>query len=145
MKLGDPPHDKFSYKKLLGVDYGRKTLGFASCDSLHIAVQPRGSVGRFPQDQLKRTLAALHQEHTFGAVVIGIPLLGDGTLDNFANECREFGIWLGKFLSLPVVYVSERNTTEVAKERFSEIGKRGFKARKDEIAACIILQDYIDS
>ncbi len=144
IQLNTPEHSAFAFQRLLGVDYGRKRIGIASCDAMHIAVQPQTTIDRFPQDALKENILQLKTELNAGAVVVGIPLLGDGTLDNFATECHEFGVWLGRFLGVPVVFVTERDSTERAKSLFKHHSKRGFKAQKDEIAACLILQDYID-
>jgi putative Holliday junction resolvase len=94
-----------------------------------------------------RAVAALVREHGVGEVVVGLPLRLDGTLGPRAEEVLSFVERLRRVLDVPVVTRDERLTSVAAGERLAEAGvkRRDRKARIDEAAAALILQEHLDA
>ena len=80
-------------------------------------------------------------------IVIGLPLLPDGTEGERASKTRAFGRVLAKVTGLPVDYSDERLTTVQAEEYLAEGGvkKRDMKRYTDKLSAQIILSDYMSA
>lgn len=93
-----------------------------------------------------QALAALVREHDVGEVVVGLPLRLDGSLGSQAEKVVAFVERLRRGLRLPVVTRDERLTSVEADERLAEAGVKGRdrKARIDQAAAALILQEHLD-
>jgi putative Holliday junction resolvase len=91
-------------------------------------------------------IAALVREHAFSEVVVGLPLLLDGSRGPRAEKVLEFVERLRRVLKVPVLTRDERLTTREAGERLAEAGvrRRARKERLDQAAACLILQELLD-
>ncbi len=91
-------------------------------------------------------VAALVRQHSVSEVVVGLPLLLDGSSGPRAEKVLAFVERLRRVLNVPVLTRDERLTTVEAGERLAEAGVRG-RARKDRLdqaAACLILQELLD-
>jgi putative Holliday junction resolvase len=93
-----------------------------------------------------QALAALAREHDVGEVVVGLPLRLDGSLGSQAEKVLAFVERLRRVARLPVVARDERLTSIEADERLAEAGvrRRDRKARIDQAAAALILQEHLD-
>ena len=91
-------------------------------------------------------VAALVREHAVGELVVGLPLRLDGSLGPQAEKVTAFVERLRRVLRVPVVTRDERLTSVEASERLAEAGVRGRarKARLDQAAACVVLQELLD-
>ena len=91
-------------------------------------------------------MAALVREHAVGELVVGLPLRLDGSPGPQAEKVMAFVERLRRVLRVPVVTRDERLTSVEAGERLAEAGVRGRarKARLDQAAACLILQELLD-
>jgi len=132
--------------KLLGLDVGDKRIGLALSDDLGLTAQGRPTLQR---TSLKKDLAALRnliKEHQVQKVVVGLPLNMDGSLGTRAQLVLEFKNTLEKQLTIPVVTWDERLSTQAAQRPLREAGLNWRKRRKfvDQVAASIILQNYLD-
>lgn len=134
-------------KRLLGLDYGSRTVGLAATDPLGLTVQPLETVVRKQENKLRRTLAridAVCRERGTEAIVIGLPLNMDDTEGERALAARRFGEAVAKRTGLPVFFEDERLTTVEADAILDETG-RPHKNRKeviDRVAAALILESY---
>jgi putative Holliday junction resolvase len=134
-------------KKVLGVDYGSVRIGLAVSDPEHKIAFPLATYERRDSQQdaefLLRTVAAEGVER----IVVGLPIHLDGHEGTKAAEVRRFGKWLEEVTSLSVVYFDERFTTAQAEQLLWDAGlsHKGRKARRDRVAAQIILQAYLDA
>ena len=90
-------------------------------------------------------IAALVNEWQPRELVVGLPLHADGSPHAMTERARRFARELGERFGLPVALIDERWTTEVAQDRLNRnrAGRSG-RARRDEIAAQVILQAYFD-
>ena len=133
--------------RLLGVDYGNVRIGLAVCDSdWRIATPLEQYTRRNSVLDAEFFVKLLAREEVFAAVV-GIPMDTDGGENNGTSLCRAFGEWLKATTGLDVFYFDERCTTVAAEEMLWAAGLRHKerKARRDKIAATLILQAFIDN
>lgn len=136
--------------RILGLDYGSKTVGVAVSDPLGITAQGLEIVRRESENKLRRTLARigeLAEEYDAGLIVLGLPKNMNNTLGDRAASTLEFKEALERRTGLEVVLWDERLTTVAADRAMKEAGLRREKRKDyvDMIAAELILQGYLDS
>ena len=136
--------------RILGLDYGSKTVGVAVCDPLGITAQGVETITRKDEGKLRRTLArieALIAEYEVETIALGYPLNMDDSVGERARKTEEFRDMLVRRTALPVILWDERLTTIQANEILMESGVRREDRKKviDKIAATLILQSYLGS
>lgn len=136
--------------RIIGLDYGDKTVGVAVSDEMLLTAQPVETVKRERANKLRQTYArieAIINEYNAGKIVVGLPLNMDSKEGVRCAKTREFAETLGRRTGLEVIYQDERFTTVSAGAVLEEGGvhKEKRKAYIDKIAASIILQGYLDS
>ena len=135
--------------RIIGLDYGTKTVGVAVSDSLGITAQAVETITRKEENKLRQTLArieALIDEYNVEEIVGGLPKNMNNTIGERAEACRDFADKLERRTGLPVIMWDERLTTVSADNVLKECGVRreNRKAVVDKIAAVFILQGYLD-
>ena len=135
--------------RIIGLDYGTKTVGVAVSDSLGITAQAVETITRKEENKLRQTLArieALIDEYNVEEIVVGLPKNMNNTIGERAEACRDFADKLERRTGLPVIMWDERLTTVSADNVLKESGVRreNRKAVVDKIAAVLILQGYLD-
>ena len=80
-------------------------------------------------------------------IVIGLPVHTSGREGELARMARDFGRWLQSETGLAVVFTDERYSSREADEalRATQMNAKGRKARRDMLAAQILLQAYLDA
>lgn len=136
--------------RIMGLDYGSRTVGVAVSDRLLITAQGVETVCRTKENKLRQTLAriqALCEEYDVGEIVLGLPKNMNNTIGDRAEKSLEFAEMLKKRTGLPIVMWDERLTTVEANRTLMEIGVRRENRKEyvDKIAAVFILQGYLDS
>ena len=136
--------------RILGLDYGSKTVGVAVCDPLGMTAQGVETITRKEENKLRKTLArseALVEEYQVETIVLGYPKNMDDSIGERALKTEEFRNMLVRRTGLPVVLWDERLTTIEANEILIESGVRREDRKKviDKIAATLILQSYLGS
>ena len=136
--------------RILGLDYGSKTVGVAVCDPLGITAQMVETIVREREDKLRRTLAriqALVEEYKIERIVLGYPKNMNNTLGERAARTEEFKAALERRTGIPVMLWDERLSTAAAERVLIERGVRREHRKEtvDQIAAALILQGYLDS
>lgn len=131
--------------RVLAIDLGSKNIGTAVSDALGITVRPVETIRRSSVARDIARLKFLVEDLEVEAVVIGLPLRMDGTAGDAALSAERFQKRLSSELQVPVFAQDERLTSYEAEQMMIE---RGFKreerrARSDEFAAMIILQDFL--
>ena len=132
------------------MDLGSKTVGVAISDPMLITAQGIEIIRRKDENKLRQTLArieALIVEYEVEEIVLGLPKNMNGTLGERAQASLAFQEKLARRTGLPVVMWDERLTTVAADRAMIEAGIRREDRRDhvDKIAACFILQGYLDS
>lgn len=136
--------------KLIGLDYGSKTVGVAVCDEMQILASPLETIFRKEEGKLRKTYARIEEicrEQGAAGVVVGLPVNMDGEESARSLLARDFAEAVARRTALPVTLWDERLTTVEAEEILREKGvpRQDFKKSIDAIAAAIILQDYLDN
>lgn len=136
--------------RIMGLDLGSKTVGVAISDPMLITAQGIEIIRRKDENKLRQTLArieALIVEYEVERIVLGLPKNMNGTLGERAQASLAFQEKLERRTGLPVVMWDERLTTVAADRAMMEAGIRREDRRDhvDKIAACFILQGYLDS
>ena len=136
--------------RIMGLDYGSKTVGVAISDELLLTAQAKEIIRRKEENKLRKTLARIEeliQEYDVETIVLGLPLNMDQSESVRSGLSEEFKEKLERRTSLPVIMWDERLTTVEADAIMDEVGikKADRKEYVDMIAAQIILQDYLDN
>ena len=133
--------------KKIGLDVGDVRIGIAVSDMLGMIANARESYTRKGLEKDLRYFTDLAKAENADAFVLGLPKNMDGTEGERVEVTREFGDKLHEFSGLPVVYMDERLSTVAAERMLIRADVRRDKRKKviDKVAACIILQNYLDS
>ena len=136
--------------RIMGLDYGSKTVGVAISDELLLTAQGKEIIRRKEENKLRKTLARIEeliQEYKVEKIVLGLPLNMDQTPSERSQLCLEFKEKIERRTGIPVIMWDERLTTVEADEIMDEAGIKGRMRKEyvDMIAAQIILQDYLDN
>lgn len=135
--------------RIMGLDFGSKTVGVAVSDSLLVTAQGVEIIRRREENKLRQTLArieALIVEYEVEEIVLGLPRNMNSTEGERAELTMEFKEKLERRTGLPVHLWDERLTTVAADKAMMEAGIRreNRKDYVDMIAAALILQGYLD-
>ncbi len=133
--------------RIVGIDYGDRYVGFASCDSLLKVAVPSGTAAVRSMREAVSAAEKFVREREAGLIVIGLPLLADGAEGDRASKTRAFGRVLERVTGVPVKYFDERFSTLEAKEYLAEGGVKPADMKKytDALSAQIILEDYLNA
>lgn len=133
--------------KKIGLDVGDVRIGIAVSDMLGMIANARESYTRKGLEKDLRYFTDLAKAENADAFVLGLPKNMDGTEGERVEVTRDFGDKLHEFSGLPVVYMDERLSTVAAERMLIQADVRRDKRKNviDKVAACIILQNYLDS
>ena len=135
--------------RIMGLDYGSKTVGVAVSDPLGLTAQGIEIVRRKSENKLRQTLARIEEiakEYGVEKIVLGFPKHMNNDIGERAEKSLEFKEMLERRTGLPVVMWDERLTTVEADRTMMETGIRRENRKEyvDMIAAVFILQGYLD-
>ncbi|MFR1727529.1 Holliday junction resolvase RuvX [[Clostridium] hylemonae] len=136
--------------RIMGLDYGEKTVGVAVSDPLGLTAQGIETIFRKEENKLRKTCARIEElirEYEVERIVLGLPKHMNNDIGNRAEQSLEFGEMLKRRTGLEVVMWDERLTTVEAERTLIENKVRREDRKKyiDKIAAVFILQGYLDS
>lgn len=135
--------------RIMGLDFGAKTVGVAISDPLLITAQGIEIIRRKDENKLRQTLARIEElilEYQVEEIVLGLPKNMNDSLGVRAELTLEFKEKIERRTGLPVRMWDERLTTVAADKAMMEAGIRreNRKDYVDRIAAVLILQGYLD-
>lgn len=135
--------------RIMGLDFGSKTVGVAVSDPLLITAQGVEIIRRKEENKLRQTLARIEElilAYEVDEIVLGKPMHMNGDEGERVRLTEEFRDKLERRTGLPVTMWDERLTTVAADKAMTEAGIRGEKRKDyvDRIAATLILQGYLD-
>ena len=135
--------------RIMGLDFGSKTVGVAVSDSLLLTAQGVEIIRRKEENKLRQTLARIEElivEYEVGEIVLGLPKHMNATEGIRVELTNEFKEKLERRTGLPVYLWDERLTTVAADRTMMEAGIRREHRKEyvDMIAATFILQGYLD-
>ena len=135
--------------RILGLDFGSKTVGVAVSDPTGLIASGVEIIRRDREDKLRQTLARIEElcvEYKAEKIVLGCPFNMDGSSGERVEKTLAFKESLERRTGLTVVMMDERLSTVEADELMNEARIAGKERKKyvDKIAATFILQWYLD-
>ncbi len=130
----------------LGLDVGSKRIGVAGCDRTGLIASGIHTIERkYLQEDIEQ-IRQLVNEREVNILVVGLPYSMDGSLGFQARQIQKFAKRLAKALKLPVEYVDERLTSYQAEQMLIAENRSPSRNKGliDRIAACLILQQWLD-
>ncbi|MGF1579833.1 MAG: Holliday junction resolvase RuvX [Gemmataceae bacterium] len=133
--------------RLLGVDYGTVRIGLAITDPDRILASPLETYTRRDKEADADHFRELVEEERVGEIVMGLPVHLSGRKGQKAIETEDFAKELEAITGLKVTFYDERFTTVEAEQFLLDAGltNKRRKARRDQLAAQILLQSYLDA
>lgn len=133
--------------RLLGVDYGSVRVGLAVSDAERRFASPLFTYTQRSREYDAEFFCSLVEAEEIGAIVVGLPIHCDGREGSGVAASRFFGKWLAETTGLPVTFWDERFSTVEAESALWQAGltHKKRKARRDRVAAQILLQAYLDA
>ena len=141
---------------VLALDYGRARIGVAIATAEARLARPLTTLERINRNEDMRRLRELVREHEVKQIVVGLPLLLDGTRGEMAEEAERFAQRARKQIGVPVEMVDERLTSWEAERLLEEEFGRKYrdesekrkktaseKPTVDSVAAAVILREYL--
>lgn len=135
--------------RVMGLDFGSKTVGVAVSDPLGLTAQGVEIIRRKSENKLRQTLARIEElaaQYQVETIVLGLPKHMNNDIGERAQQSMEFGEMLKRRTGLEVILWDERLTTVEAERTLIESNVRRENRKKhiDQIAAVFILQGYLD-
>ncbi|MDQ1912460.1 Holliday junction resolvase RuvX [Paenibacillus sp. GD4] len=133
--------------RLLGIDYGDKTIGIAVSDELGFTAQGLEVIRRTTEEKDLARIQELVRQYGVTDLVVGLPKNMNNTIGPRGEICMAFAQKLQEILQLPVHLWDERLTTVAATRTLLEadVSRKKRKQVIDKMAAGLILQGYMDS
>lgn len=133
--------------RILGIDYGDSRVGIAASDLMGWTAQGVRTIPNHSERQLLRELSAVLAEYQPERIVVGLPKNMDGTQGFRAEATYKFAEALKTVYPGEIIFWDERLSTVSAARILNETNTRGKNRKKvlDTVAACIILENYLNS
>ncbi len=133
--------------RILGIDHGTVRIGLALSDEMELVANPLKTLAASKQSV--EEIVRLVRERRVVKVVIGMPFHMSGEKGSTAMRVEKFGDQLGKALGhkVPIEYVDERLSSVTAEHALKRSGQKidPKSGVVDQIAAVVILQEYLNS
>ena len=131
---------------IMAIDYGDVRTGVAVCDKFEMLASPVCMINQTDSGKLIEEIKLLAQKHKAEEIVVGLPKNMDSSLGSRAEKCTEFAKALELATQIKCVLRDERLSTVSAHNILNATNTRGKKRKAvvDQVAAVMILQDYID-
>lgn len=132
---------------IMSIDLGKARTGIAVCDKTEFLASPYTVIfEKSPQKLLKKAVQTV-KDIKAELVVVGLPKNMDGSEGESAQNARAFAKKIEELSGVTTVMQDERGTTITAHNFLNTTNTRGKKRKNvvDEVAATIILQDFLDS
>lgn len=135
-------------QRLLGLDPGSRTIGVALTDVLLMLASPYSQMPRGKLAAASAALLRIARNEGVGGLVVGLPLLMDGTAGQAAQAARDWAHALSDSTGLPAALFDER-LSSAAVNRFLTVEADMTRKRRanvvDQMAAAYMLQAALDS
>jgi putative Holliday junction resolvase len=134
-------------KRILGLDYGERTIGVAVSDEMGWTAQGVETIRRESKEKDLARLREIIAHYAVGEIVVGLPKNMNGTIGPRGEACQAFATMLGQKTGLPVHLWDERLTTMAAERMLiaADVSRQKRKKVIDKMAATLILQGYLDA
>jgi len=129
--------------RILAIDYGKTRVGIAITDPLGVISQPLVTLKYRNDKSLVERLKYLVKQNNVGTVLVGNPLSMQGKPTAMSQTIERFVTKLRRVLKVEVKLWDERMTSKYAQMLQKEMGIKNYREKTDQIAACIILDEYL--
>ena len=134
--------------RILAIDHGTVRIGLAISDEMELVASPLMTLDA--RQEPEREIARVVKDKQIGTIIIGMPFHMNGQRGEAAQRVEAFAASLGKTLQqeVPIEFVDERLSSVEAEASMSRAGITGKRERNeivDQLAAVVILQDYLNS
>ena len=132
--------------RLLGIDYGEKRIGLAISDALGISARELAILQSRGASQDYTAIIEIALREKAAAIVVGVPV-NPNAPPGIATQADIVRYWIAELrraTDLPVHEISEYLTSEEARN-MARMLKRGAQEPIDDLAACVILQSFLDA
>ena len=136
--------------RILGLDYGDKTIGIAISDPFGWTAQGLEIIKRINENEYKKSISRIAEivlEFDVEKIVLGFPKNMDNSEGLRCEKTLEFKNRLEKrFNNIPIILWDERMSTIAAQRSLIEGNMSRIKRKNiiDKIAAIYILQGFLD-
>ena len=137
--------------KLLGIDYGQKTIGLAVSDQDRLMAFGRGSLKNVNKQKIAEKIIQLVKIEQIQEIIIGLPLGPNGEETAQTVSIKNFADFLQKYLikekiRVKIAFLDESFSSFEADRILAGLGVKGLQRKKteDEMAAIILIHRYID-
>ncbi len=136
-----------AFGRLLGIDFGTQRIGIAVSNDEQTISSPLENFTRLSDETDFDDLKSFAQEYRIVGLVVGLPVHMSGDEGQKAREARAFGEKLAELAGLPVRFWDERYSSVQAELHLQSaaLNRNQRKARRDMLAAQIILQSFLDA
>ena len=136
-------------RRILGLDYGTKTVGVALSDELHITAQPLETITRKDANKLRKTYARIEElvkEYDVEKIVLGLPKNMNNSLGFASERSMNFKKMIEEKYNIEVILQDERLSSVEANNIMikNDTSRKKRKKSVDSLAANIILQSFLD-
>ena len=132
--------------RLLGIDPGKKNIGFAVCDENKKVATPLKTIQKGKFENLINEINEIIKENQIKGIVIGNPINMDGTRGKSSIAAEDFAKNLSKIITIPITLWDERLSTEASFKISKDLGTNVTNRvnKLDQNAAAFILQGALD-
>lgn len=131
--------------RIMSVDYGDRRTGIAICDKNEMLASPIEVITEYSLQKSAERVAEIAKKEHAELIVVGLPRNMDGSMGDRAKKCVEYAELITQYSDIEHIMWDERQTTVIAHKYLNETNVRGKKRKAvvDEVAAVIILEDYL--
>jgi len=132
--------------RILGLDYGTKTLGVAISDESKMIATSLQTLVYTDEKKLIEDLKQVVSQYQLETIVLGLPKNMNNSLGERAEATIRFKSVLESVFDVPVILEDERLTSVIANSYLlqADVSRKKRKKVVDKMAASIILQSYLD-
>ncbi len=131
--------------RVMAIDYGENRVGIALSDPLGVISQPLTTIRVKSQKALFRQILEIIQESDVGLIIIGNPLSHKGEATKMSEQISRFIKQLKKMTDIEIKLWDERFTSQYAMNIMKEMKVKKQKDLVDQVAASIMLDEYLRS
>lgn len=139
--------DNEKKRRLLGIDPGEKRIGISISDPTGTISRPLMVIQHASYASSAQAVIKICEEQNVGKIIIGITYTDEGEPTYVGRRAQRLGEAILAVQEIPLEYWDESDTTKAAQQSRREMGVRRKQRRGhlDDVAACILLQSYIDA
>jgi putative holliday junction resolvase len=132
--------------RYLALDVGDERIGLAISDARGYLARPLEVIARRAGPSSFLRVAEIVAAQKVEQIIVGLPLLADGSEGKQVQSCRAYVQGLQKYVQIPISWYDERGTTRRAVEILAENDAKRKRRRQasDGVAAAVILQHFLD-